>query len=181
MNEILNVIQKDLAFYVFSVLVIAGALGVILESNIVRAGFSLVICFASIAGVYFALRAPFVGAGQILIYGVGITLVIVFALMLTNLKQSFPKIEGEKWKNIFSAIISIGIFLVFSYVLTGNKWVTGVSTICPRNTEIIGFRLLNLYVLPFELISVLLLVALIGSVVIAKKDSRKDIENLWKE
>ena len=163
---------NDPAFFIISTIAIAGALGVILERNIIRAGFSLVICFSGVAGIYFALRAPFVGASQILIYAVGITLVIVFALMLTNIKQDMPKLPGEEGKNILSAVIATGIFITFSYVLTGNKWFEIEGFTCPRNTEVIGLKLLGLYALPFELVSVLLLAALIGAVVIAKKDKK---------
>lgn len=177
--DILNILKpiiSDPAFFLISMIAIAGALGVILEKNIVRAGFSLVICFSAIAGTYFALRAPFVGASQILIYAVGITLIIVFALMLTNAKSELPKLKGQVGKNILSAIISIGIFITFSFALNKNKWLVVEGLSCPKNTEVIGLKLLGYYALPFELISVLLLVALIGALVIAKKDKkdRKD-------
>ena len=170
--EIVNSILKDPAFFGLSILAVIGGLGVILEKNIIRAGFSLVICFSAIAGTYFALQAPFVGASQILIYAVGITLIIVFALMLTSLKHDLPKLEGEVGKNIISAVISIGIFVTFSYALTGNKWTETEIMTCPKNTEVIGLKLLSTYALPFELISILLLVALIGAIVIAKKDKK---------
>ena len=171
--EILESIFRDPAFFALSILAIFGALGVILETNIVRAGFSLVVCFCAVAGAYFALQAPFVGASQILIYAVGITLVIVFALMLTSLKHDLPKIKGETGKNTLSLVISLGVFVTLSYALTGNKWSETLPITCPKNTEIIGLKLLGPYALPFELISVLLLVALIGAVVIAKRDKLK--------
>ncbi len=171
--EILKSFINNPGYFILSIIAISGALGVVLEKNIVRAGFSLVICFSAVAGTYFSLNAPFVGASQVLIYAVGITLIIVFALMLTNIKNDMPKLKGEIGKNILSAIISIGIFIVFTKALTGNnKWFEFDGISCPRNTEVIGLKLLGSYVLPFELISVLLLVALIGAVVIAKKDKK---------
>ena len=174
MMEILKSILNDPAFFGLGLLAILGAFGVIMEKNIVRAGFSLVICFGAIAGTYFALRAPFVGASQILIYAVGIMLVIVFALMLTSQKHDLPKLKGESTRNLINAVISIGIFAVFSYALTGNKWLPSEIVSCPRNTEVIGLKLLGYYALPFELISVLLLAALIGAIVIAKRDKKED-------
>ena len=170
--NIIRTIFGDPAFFLISVLAIFGALGVILETSIIRAGFSLVICFGAVAGIYFALSAPFVGASQILIYAVGITLVIVFALMLTSFKQEIPKSQGEAGRNLISALISLGVFMAFSYVLTGNKWPQSEIMTCPKNTEVIGLKLLGVYALPFEIISVLLLLALIGAIVIAKKDKR---------
>ena len=173
METLLKLILNDLPFYSISTIIILGALGVVLEKSIVRAGFSLVVCFGSVAGVYFLLQAPFVGASQVLIYAVGITLVVVFALMLTSLKHEPPKEKGKLLHSIFSVLVSIGIFATLSLVLTGNKWIetTNIAT-CPKNTEVIGLELLGPYVLPFELVSVLLLVALIGAVVIAKKDKK---------
>lgn len=165
--------NSDIPFLAISLLAILGALGVVLERNIIRAGFFLLICFSAIAAAFFALRAPFVAASQILIYAVGITLVIVFALMLTNIKQDLPKIKGEEGKNILSALVAFGIFIGFTVALTGNKWLEIEGLTCPKNTEIIGINLLGTYALPFELISILLLVALIGAVVIAKKDKKR--------
>lgn len=174
MMEVLKPILSNPAFFGLSLLAILGAFGVVIEKNIVRAGFSLVICFGAVAGTYFALRAPFVGVSQILIYAVGITLIVVFALMLTSQKHDLPKLKGESTRNLINAVISIGIFVVFSYALTGNKWFPGEIINCPRNTEVIGLKLLGYYALPFELVSVLLLAALIGAIVIAKRDKKKE-------
>ena len=172
MEQVLKIILSDPAFFAISIIAIFGAMGVISEVSIIRAGFSLVICFSAIAGIYFALRAPFVGASQVLIYAVGITLVIVFALMLTGQKHALPKLRGETEKNLLSSVISFLIFLTLAYALTGNKWFETEPIVCPRNTEVIGLKLLGIYALPFELVSILLLVALIGAVVIAKKDKK---------
>lgn len=168
--ELIKTILNDPAYFGISLLAILGGLGVIIEKNIIRAGFALVVCFSAVAATYFALRAPFVGASQILIYAVGITLIIVFGLMLTSQKTNLPKLKGEIGKNILSAIISVMTFVIFAYALTANKWPNNEFPTCPKNTEVIGLGLLTTYALPFELISVLLLVALIGAVVIAKKD-----------
>lgn len=170
MLDILKPVLDDLPFFTLGSLAIVCALGVLLEKNIVRAGFLLVICFGAIAGNYFALKAPFVGASQILIYAVGITLVIVFALMLTSLKHDLPNIKGQGTKNIFSGAVAISLFATLSFALTGGKWFDTEIVTCPKNTEVIGLKMLGSYALPFELVSVLLLVSLIGAVVIAKKD-----------
>ena len=170
--QVLQPIINDPAFFLISMLAVVGALGVVLERNIVRAGLSLVLCFSAIAGTFFLLHAPFVGASQVLIYAVGITLVIVFALMLTSQKHDLSDIRGETGKNILSAVISTGIFATLAYALTGNKWQETLDILCPKNTEVIGLKLLSTYALPFELISLLLLIALIGAIVIAKKDKQ---------
>ena len=172
--EVLKSILSDPVFFGLSLLAVLGALGVIIEKNIIRAGFSLIICFGAVAGTYFALKAPFVGASQILIYAVGIMLVIVFALMLTSQKHDMSEIKNEFTRNIINGVVSIGIFATFSYALTGNKWFPSEVVSCPRNTEVIGLKLLGYYALPFELVSVLLLAALIGAIVIAKRDKKED-------
>lgn len=170
----MDTILQDPAFFILSIISITTALGVLIEKNLVRAGLLLIMSFGTIAANYFALKAPFVGASQVLIYAVGITLVIVFALMLTSQKHDLKTLPGDGAKNITSASISIAIFAVLSFALTGDKWQTREVLICPKNTEVIGLKLLGSYALPFELISVLLLVALIGAVVIAKKDTLRD-------
>ena len=68
--EILKQLTNDGPFYLVAILAVLGALGVVLEKNIIRAGFSLVICFSAVSGTYFTLSAPFVGASQILIYDI---------------------------------------------------------------------------------------------------------------
>lgn len=174
MVDILKSFLNDPAFFVLGSLSIVCALGVLLEKNIIRAGFLLVICFGAVAGNYFALKASFVGASQILIYAVGITLVIVFALMLTSLKHDLPHIKGQEIKNTVSAAVAISTFATLAFALTGNKWFDTEIITCPKNTEVIGLKMLGSYALPFELVSVLLLVSLIGAVVIAKKDKLGD-------
>lgn len=162
---------EDAPFFIISFFCVLFALGVILSKSIVRAGLCLLVCFGSISGIYFLLQAPFVAASQILIYAVGITLVIIFGVMLTNVKDEPDLLVGEDKRNMIAGVVSFALFALLGLSLTVGSWgLSEAPLVCPKNTEIIGLKLLSTYILPFELISVLLLVSLIGAIVIAKKD-----------
>lgn len=166
------------------------ALGMILNPNLVRAGFTLIGCFCSIAGLYFMLNANFVAVSQILIYAVGIVLVIVFAVMLCSLRNSAgdmpdsETVEGSviQMRRLFALVISAGLFYLLSTIILGQNWelikhLTGakahepfMAQLSSQYTTRIGIQMLSDYILPFELVSVLLLVVLVGTVILSKKN-----------
>ncbi len=174
-------------FYLLAFAAIICSLGMIFLGNIVRGGFLLVGAFTAIAGLYFMLSANFVAISQILIYSVGITLVVVFAIMLTSLKVSadtnIDECEAEDSFRIpraFAAISSLILFLLLTYVINSQDWtkiadVTGasslrdVSGISASYTPLIGKLMMQEYLIPFELISVLLLIIFVGAVILSKK------------
>lgn len=175
-------------FYLLAFTSIACALGMIFNGNLVRGGFLLIGSFSSVAGLYFMLAANFVAISQILIYAVGIVLVIVFAIMLTSLKVSasnnedeVEQVEGSGFNKAFAAIMSIGLFVLLAYIINTQDWtmiarvaetstlVDSIGEIAPQYTSRIGRSMMQDYLLPFELISVLLLVVLVGTVVLSKK------------
>ncbi len=179
-----------IGFYALAAITIICAFGMIFNPNLVRAGFTLIGCFTAIAGLYFTLYANFVAVSQILIYAVGIVLVIVFAVMLCSLKDTaadMPNTETAEGSELFmrrcfATAISAGIFYVLSYIITHQNWelikhLTGavshepvIERISSTYTTSIGFQMLREYLIPFELISVLLLVVLVGVVILSKKN-----------
>jgi len=183
---------KDLSFLPFTLLASATvicALGMIFLPNLIRAGFLLVGCFVSIAGIYFLLSANFVAVSQILIYAVGIVLVIVFAIMLCSLKEAAHDVtndESTDLKDIHSRRISaffvcLALFGILTYVINSQDWlaiaqISGaehhtelVNQVSRQYTAQIGNLMLSRYLLPFELISVLLLVVLVGVIILSKR------------
>jgi NAD(P)H-quinone oxidoreductase subunit 6 len=184
--ELINNLSP-LGFYVLAASSVLFALGMIFVSNLVRAGFLLVGSFTSIAGIYFILNANFVAVSQILIYAVGIVLVIVFAIMLSKLNQKadLPKDPEEKkelsLRNLIAAFMSLAIFAGLLYVINSMDWniirKLSMAEIHEANlvefskfyTPIIGNHMLSIYILPFELIAVLLLAVLVGVVILSKK------------
>lgn len=176
-------------FLILSVSIIASALGVILFKKLVYSTASLIACFLSIAGIYILLNADFVAISQIMIYAVGITIIMIFAIMLTS-KES----EKKLWisptpANVLAVVTGLGIFLVilFAFNSVNNACINEIFNINIPNIElinaikqkgtsiIIGSQIFTTYLIPFELLSVLLLAAMIGSVVLTQDPLEKII------
>ncbi|NQY80411.1 MAG: NADH-quinone oxidoreductase subunit J [Candidatus Caenarcaniphilales bacterium] len=180
---------SSIPFYVLSVITVLCSLGMILNPNLVRAGFTLIGAFASISGFYFLLSANFVAVSQVLIYAVGIVLVIVFAVMLCSLKDEASKLQeyvfASRSKTVFALVISALTFSLLSFVIQSQDWetitkLTGatkyasvIDMVDEKYTSQIGYLMLNKYLLPFELISILLLVVLVGVIILSKKNISK--------
>ena len=178
------------AFMFLATASVVCALGMIFNPNLVRAGFTLIGSFVAIAGIYFMLNANFVGVSQVLIYAVGIVLVIVFSIMLCSLKDSTAtppddestELDDVNNRRIFALPICAGVFALLTYVINSQDWnaiahLTGaeahqalIPELSKTYTAQIGHLMLNKYLLPFELVSVLLLAVLVGVIIISKKE-----------
>lgn len=160
-------------FYFLAALAIPLAYGVILDRAVIRSGFLLIGVFGSICGLFLLLQAQFLALAQLMIYAVGITLVVVIALMLTN-----PRLErenmgsptsGAKAGAFFTALFT---FLTIYLSLRSVSWIENSEPMEPNNVEVIGRALTTTYALPFEFASVLLLAAMVGAVMLAKAERR---------
>lgn len=161
-----------IAFSLLSAVIIGGALFVVVSQNLFRSAIALAFAFLGVAGVYLLLHAEFVAAIQVLIYVGAITVLILFAVMLTSqIGSTLPETpQSQKIAGIFCAG---GIFLVMVSTILTRSWTTGPAAAVPENAlGAIGLLLLTQFLLPFELMSVILLAVLIGAVVIARKDDR---------
>lgn len=159
-------------FYLCAALAIGFAYGVILDRRIIRCGFLLIGVFGAMSGMFFLLEAQFLALAQIMIYAVGITLVVVIALMLTN-----PRLEQDVTPTVpamrLPAVVSsVGVFFVVYMALRSEMWTHETEQAAEASATLtnIGQQLLTYYALPFEFASVLLLVALIGAVMLAKAE-----------
>jgi NADH-quinone oxidoreductase subunit J len=188
---------SNIAFYSLAAASVICALGMIFNPNLVRAGFTLIGSFVAIAGLYFTLSANFVAVSQVLIYAVGIVLVIVFAMMLCSLKESPDSVTNDdateleyiKRRRILGLIVSVTVFYLLTFIIQSQNWdsimhITGADSqkllipeVSEHYTAQIGNLMLSKYVLPFELISVLLLVVLIGVIILSKKNLESTEEN----
>jgi NADH-quinone oxidoreductase subunit J len=151
---------------------------VIISRNPVHSALFLIVTFFSLAGLYALLNAPFLAAIQVLVYAGAIMVLFLFVVMLLNLKS----IEGEFEKLLSMKVLGVGavFLLIFEVLLLVRKSVLPVisSRFSPQylaeegNTKVIGKLLFTEYLLPFEITSILLIVAIIGAVVLAKKSLR---------
>ncbi|MCL4534546.1 MAG: NADH-quinone oxidoreductase subunit J [Bacteroidetes bacterium] len=158
-----------LAFYVISIALIGSALMVVTRTNIVHSALFLVVAFASMAGIFILLNAEFVAAVQLLVYVGAIAVLLLFAIMLTQkayMSQSNPANRQAGWAGLVALALLVTAVLVF----VNTPWKTGADITKLDTTNVLGQLLFNGYVLPFEIASVLLLVAVVGSIVLARED-----------
>src|SRR2546425_5905295 len=153
-------------FYSLAAIIVASALGVALAPNILYSAFSLLGTLGGVAGLYLLLGADFVGIAQLLIYVGGILVLILFAVLLTN------KIGEVRLSNLSSGVMVAApatavLLAIILKVATGTPW----PTLAPRDvaaaptTARLGDAFLKEYLLPFELASLILLMALVGAMV----------------
>ncbi|MGE7761875.1 NADH-quinone oxidoreductase subunit J [Peribacillus sp. NPDC097895] len=161
-----------IAFFGLALVAILGGVLLITLTKVVHMVIALVFTFLSIAGIYLLLSAEFVAVVQILIYSGAITIVMLFGIMLTKHQESDEPAKGGWGK--FTLLLAIAGFAVAVYLGIYNLDIPVQPTaLHEENTKQIGIELFSKYVIPFEVMSVLLLVALVGAIVLAKKDDEE--------
>lgn len=156
-------------FYILSGLIVGSAFMVVTLKNIFHSLLFLILCFFSIAGIYVLLSAEFVAAVQVLIYVGAITVLLIFAIMLTAQLYS-PSIRQSN-EQVIPGLLVVGALLVVTLSVLGRtSWRISTQGIEEQSTVSIGKALLTTYVLPFEVVSLVLLAALIGAIIIARKE-----------
>ena len=160
-----------ICFVVLSATLVLGALGVVLLPNIVYSAFLLGGVFLSVAGLYLMLNASFVAAAQVLVYVGAVNVLILFAIMLVNKKENLEAIPGLALRRVLSGAVCAGLFALLIRVAFTTPWpLPGPEPVGEDATIRIGEHLFTDYLLPFELASVLLLIAMIGAIVLARRD-----------
>ncbi|MEB3262619.1 MAG: NADH-quinone oxidoreductase subunit J [Cyanobacteriota bacterium] len=160
-----------ICFVALSATVVLGALGVVLLPNIVYSAFLLGGVFLSVAGLYLLLNASFVAAAQVLVYVGAVNVLILFAIMLVNKRENLSTIPGLALRRVLSGLVCGGLFVLLIRVAFTTPWaLPGPTPVGEEATIRIGEHLFSDYLLPFELASVLLLMAMIGAIVLARRD-----------
>ena len=152
-------------------LAILGGILVITCKNAVHSALALILTLLALAGLYLMLYAPFVAGVQIILYAGGIMVLFLFVIMLVNLEHSQREEQfNQQWIAGLLAALALGGLLIGIYV-KGNALlpVHPVKLVEESNTQEIGMLLYGNYMFTFEIASLLLLVAIIGAVVMAKK------------
>ncbi|MDI6752682.1 MAG: NADH-quinone oxidoreductase subunit J [bacterium] len=159
----------EIAFYILAGMAVTSAILVVSLKNLVRAILALASLFLSIAGLYILLSAEFLGLVQILVYIGGVILLFLFLIMLTE--NLFEKNKV----NLFQRITGVGLVLLLFSIIISIFMKQPFQAIPKTDYSIqeLGKHLLTDYLVPFEVVSLLLLVALIGAIVIAKKEENK--------
>jgi NADH-quinone oxidoreductase subunit J len=163
------------AFFILSLLTIGGAVFMISFTRVVHMVISLGITFLSIAGLFVLLEAEFVAVSQVLVYSGAISILMLFGIMLTKHDAS-DEGSGRSWKNISSLIFVVVLFLLMFLGIQNTVWPSPSATAETNasNVKQIGLEVFTHFVIPFELVSVLLLVALVGAIIMAKKEGNNE-------
>jgi len=159
-------------FYLVAAIIVVSAAVVVFSSNIVYSAFSLVGTFGGVAGIYVLLGADFVAAVQILIYVGGIVVIILFAIMLTHRIADVQVTNRSVGKIPALIVTGLVITLLVSTILE-SSWTKADQVAHDPTTAQIGELFLTDYLLPFELASIVLLVALIGAVTLSRKEIKE--------
>ncbi len=156
-------------FYILAAFVVWAAGVVVLGKNIVRAAVALIFTFCGMAALYVLLDAEFLAAVQVLIYVGGITILLLFAIMLTSgISSVSARVVNEQ--TAFSAIAAVGLLFALIYASTRGIAAMAAPPKLPETAPFLGKLLLTTYALPFEAVSILLLAAMVGAIVLARKD-----------
>jgi len=162
-------VGENIAFAILAVLIISSAVFMITFTKVVHMVISLAVVFLSLAGMYVLLEAEFVAFVQVLIYAGAVSILMIFGIMMTQHDEP----EQPKQPLIQALILSgsVALFAILFYVIQSTNFTpsTGFDA-GADNTKAIGELLYTQHVIPFELISVLLTVAFIGAIVLAKKE-----------
>ena len=164
-------------FYLLTAAIIGGAIMAVTSLKIFRAAIYLLFCLLGIAGIYFYLNYEFIAAVQIVVYVGGIVVLIIFSIFLTH--DSGHEMKEPNWKRATFAGIATLCGFVLSYLLLNKQIFTPSSdSVVDPSVNNIGTQMLSTtehgYLLPFEVVSMLLLAAMIGAIVIAIKVKPKE-------
>jgi len=162
--------MQHVVFIILSAIALIGALGVVLNRRLFRSALFLVLSFVGVAGFYILLEVELLAMIQLLVYVGAIAILIIFAIMLSRQAMvADDKVLNEQW--ILGGLAAVALCVALVYVLVQVNWPV-VETAVPANSiQRLGESLVNPngFVLPFEVASVLLLVALVGAVIIARE------------
>ncbi len=166
----------DLVFYAMAAMTVAGAAGCAFSRNIIYSAWSLLFAFMGVAGLYVFLGADFPAVAQVLIYVGGILVLILFAVMLTKQIGEDPKLSNAHVGFPVGAAIAVLAIGMLAYMSVMAPWKVVARRAFVPTSAGLGVAFLTDFLLPFEIASVVLLAALIGSVVIARKEIKETLD-----
>ncbi len=164
----METLAPQIIFWVFAVLMLGSAVIVVHGKNLVRSVFALLATFFSVAVFYAMLGADFLAGAQVLIYVGGILTLILFGVMLTNRIYNL-NLSTSTFQVVPGGMVALAVFVLLTTVITRTPWSQASIIEDGPTTATIGRSLMTEYVLPFEVASVLLLVALLGAAMLVRR------------
>ena len=157
-------------FFFFAALAVGAAINVLAQKHVLYSALSLILMLTAMSGLFILLRADFLAVIQIIVYAGAIMVLFVFVIMLLNLPADEDGADRLRWLKFIG--IPLGLFFLF--LVAATVWNveagSGTRSSFTGSPQAIGQSLFTDYVLPFEATSLLILIALVGAVVFAKKD-----------
>ncbi len=153
-------------FYAVAAVTVAGALGVVLARNVVHSALFLIMALIAVAGVFILLAAEFLAVVQVLIYGGAVTILILFAMMLTRVRDMPAAMDGPQ--KPFAALAAAAFMGVSILAIVSTDWPGQTDKINVVTLDQIGSTLFTTWAVPFEIASLVLTVALLGAIILAR-------------
>jgi NADH-quinone oxidoreductase subunit J len=162
------VTATELIFYLMAAAAVGGGLGVVLVPNVVYAALFLILSLLAVAAFYILLATEFLALVQILIYAGAVTILLLFVLMLTRARDVPMALDGPQ--KPVAAVASLALLGLLVTAVAKTTWPRDVGTITRVPFESIGDALFRTWAVPFEVASLVLLVALVGAIVLARPE-----------
>lgn len=164
-------VAQNIAFYVIAAIMVVSAIRVVSTRNIMHAALWLVLVLAGVAAQYILVAAEFVAITQVLVYLGAIIVLFLFGIMLTRAQNTDPEdTDHRRPVKIGAGIVGVALLGLLSYSLVDGFRDTEFGDIVVQRTAEVSDSIFSTYLLPFEVLSVLLLAALIGAIVLARRD-----------
>jgi len=160
---------QNVSFWILAVSMAVAAIGVVTMKNIVHAALALVVVLAGVAAQYILLQAEFLGIVQVLIYIGAVIVLFLFGIMLTRAPMR-KSAEYDNDQRVLAGLVAVLIFGVLAYLLADEFGGDKLLLTQPTQTSAIADSIFRSYVVAFEAVSLLLLAALIGAIVLARRD-----------
>jgi NADH:ubiquinone oxidoreductase subunit 6 (subunit J) len=158
----------DALLWILAAIMLGSGLLVVTMRDIIRCGLAMVVCFLALAGIYVLMGAPLLGAAQVIVYIGAISVLILFAIMLTQTKDAPSRLVFQTQAGA-AAVASIIVAVLIALAVSATDW-GELATRVNLTTIYMSTVLFRDFVFPFEIVSVLLLAAVIGGVFLAKRE-----------
>ena len=159
----------EIVFYGIAFVMIGGGLGVVLARNIVHSALALILALGAVAGIYVILTVEFLALTQLVVYGGAVIMLVLFALMLTRARERPQALFGKN--RPIALTIAAGLLAAFVAGIVASEWATtNPDDIEPVPFQEIGDVLFSAWAVPFEVISVVLVIAMAGAILLSQPD-----------
>lgn len=157
---------EEVIFYFVAALTVLGGLGVVLARNVVHSALFLIMALLAVAAAFILLSAEFLAIAQVLIYGGAVTILILFAMMLTRVRDTPAALDGPQ--RPFAALAALSFLILSNVAVVSTEWPGETEEITVIAFSDLSDKLFRDWAAPFEVASLVLLVALVGAIILAR-------------